>query len=84
MSWRDLIDRPDWMQSANCRGMNPDVFFPERGEATREIKALCRECDVQAECLAYAMNTGETHGIWGGLSGRERRATRRRILVGAS
>jgi hypothetical protein len=77
--FRDLVEKPTWIAEANCRGMNPDAFFPSRGEATAPIKAICRACDVQVECLAYAMNTGEHHGIWGGLSERERRRLRRGV-----
>lgn len=74
---RALMERPTWMADANCRGLDPELFFPAKGEETSQIKAVCRACDVQAECLAYAMNGGEEHGIWGGLSGRERRRLRR-------
>jgi WhiB family redox-sensing transcriptional regulator len=28
---------------------------------------------VRAECLAYALNIREPHGIWGGLTEAERR-----------
>jgi len=84
--WRTLIERPAWMDDANCRGFDVDKFFPVSGEDTRTIKAICRACDVQAECLAYAINNHEIHGIWGGLSERERRRIRRsrRIAVVAS
>ena len=34
----------------------------------RPAKAVCRACDVQAECLAYAVNNGETKGTWGETS----------------
>lgn len=76
MNWRELVERPEWFELAACRGMNPELFFPARGESVAQTKAVCRECDVQAECLAYAMNTGEHHGMWGGFSERERRRLR--------
>jgi WhiB family transcriptional regulator, redox-sensing transcriptional regulator len=71
-----LYTRPDWHADANCRGMNPELFFPERGETTAEAKATCRRCDVQVECLLDSLNRGEKHGIWGGKSERERRMIR--------
>lgn len=77
MDLRALMERPTWMADANCRGLDPELFFPSRSEATGPAKAVCRACDVQAECLAYGMNNGERHGIWGGLSERERRRLRR-------
>jgi WhiB family redox-sensing transcriptional regulator len=72
----DLGDRT-WQWQANCLGVDPDLFFPERGASTREAKTVCRACIVQAECLEYALVNGEKFGIWGGLSERERRRIRR-------
>lgn len=71
-----VYTRPDWHADANCRGMDPELFFPARGESTKPIKAICRRCDVQVECTAYALNNGEHHGIWGGLSEKDRRRIR--------
>jgi WhiB family transcriptional regulator, redox-sensing transcriptional regulator len=67
-----------WQRSANCLGVDPDLFFPERGGSTREAKEVCRGCVVREECLQYALENGEKFGIWGGLSERERRRLRRR------
>jgi WhiB family transcriptional regulator, redox-sensing transcriptional regulator len=66
-----------WQEQANCLGVDPDLFFPERGASTREAKSVCRGCEVRAECLEYALAHGEKFGIWGGLSERERRRVRR-------
>jgi WhiB family redox-sensing transcriptional regulator len=66
-----------WQEFANCLGVDPDLFFPERGASTREAKEVCRGCIVRAECLEYALENGEKFGIWGGLSERERRRLRR-------
>ena len=32
------------------------------------------QCPVRPECLEYALEVRETHGIWGGLNEMERRA----------
>jgi WhiB family redox-sensing transcriptional regulator len=66
-----------WQARANCMGVDPDLFFPERGASTREAKEVCRGCVVQDDCLEYAIANGEKFGIWGGLSERERRRVRR-------
>lgn len=68
--------RPDWHEMANCRGLDPEMFFPERGESTGEAKAVCCECPVQGECLDHALVNTEKFGIWGGLSERQRRTVR--------
>jgi WhiB family transcriptional regulator, redox-sensing transcriptional regulator len=66
-----------WQERANCLGVDPDLFFPERGASTKEAKAVCRGCEVRVDCLEYALSHGEKFGIWGGLSERERRRVRR-------
>ncbi len=66
-----------WQERANCLGVDPDLFFPERGASTREAKSVCKSCEVRLECLEYALSHGEKFGIWGGLSERERRRVRR-------
>jgi WhiB family redox-sensing transcriptional regulator len=72
-------DRPAmaWMDEGLCNGMDPALFFPERGASTREAKDTCRACPVRMECLEYALERGEKFGIWGGLSERERRRIRK-------
>ena len=67
----------DWKSKANCMGVDPDLFFPERGMSTREAKEVCRGCVVQGDCLEFALENGEKFGIWGGMSERERRRLRR-------
>ena len=70
-----------WQRRANCMGVDPDLFFPERGASTREAKEVCRGCVVREECLEYAITHSEKFGIWGGLSERERRRIRRRRVL---
>ncbi|MCP4434499.1 MAG: WhiB family transcriptional regulator [Actinomycetia bacterium] len=66
-----------WQNFANCLGVDPDLFFPERGASTKEAKSVCRACVVREDCLEYALENSEKFGIWGGLSERERRRLRR-------
>ena len=76
----DAIDEPEeagWQLEANCLGVDPDLFFPERGASTKEAKAVCKGCVVREDCLEFALQNGEKFGIWGGLSDRERRRIRR-------
>jgi WhiB family redox-sensing transcriptional regulator len=72
-----------WQIKGNCMGVDPDLFFPERGASTREAKEVCRGCIVREDCLEYALANGEKFGIWGGLSERERRRLRRRRAIQA-
>jgi len=72
---------PFWSEGA-CAGVDPELFFPERGASTREAKTVCSTCPVRAECLGWALTNHEKFGIWGGTSERERRRIKRRMLIG--
>jgi WhiB family redox-sensing transcriptional regulator len=68
-----------WADQALCAETWPDAFFPEKGDSTREAKAVCCRCDVRTQCLAYALEHSAPEdvgwwGVWGGLSAQERRA----------
>lgn len=68
-----------WHTHAVCHGMDPEdadeTFFPvpRDHEAIAEAKALCALCPVQRDCLNFAVENDQTHGIWGGLTEAERR-----------
>lgn len=66
-----------WQDSAACIGADTAIFFPESGDPVGPAKALCRACPVREQCLADALERGEVHGVWGGLSVKERRKYRR-------
>ena len=69
-----------WQERALCAQTDPEAFFPEKGGSTREAKKVCTGCDVRSECLEYALENDERFGIWGGLSERERRKLKRRVV----
>ena len=76
----------DWRIRAACRGPGSEVFYPPAtGERRDEkllrehmAKAICDLCAVRGQCLKFAVERGEAHGIWGGTSESERR-----VLIGA-
>lgn len=65
------------MTDAACAGMDTNLFYPERGEDNAQAVAVCRDCPVREQCLDHAVRNGETYGVWGGLSGKQRRRLRR-------
>ena len=69
-----------WQERALCAQTDPEAFFPEKGGSTREAKKVCVSCEVRAECLEYALENDERFGILGGLSERERRKLKRRVV----
>lgn len=70
----------DWRYDAACLKENdPELFFPEGKTRPAklqvyEAKVVCNRCDVRGECLRWALDNNEQHGVWGGLSEDERRA----------
>ena len=65
-----------WQRDAACAHLDPDEFFLKRGQLAEPAKAVCRRCDVQAECLAASLLANDKHGVWGGLAERQRRSLR--------
>lgn len=61
-----LFEKLPWKDQAICRGMDPNFFQMEVGESPDQAKAVCRQCPVQAPCLAYGLRTGSV-GVWGGV-----------------
>ncbi|MGW6062608.1 WhiB family transcriptional regulator [Streptomyces sp. NPDC055189] len=65
------------MARAVCRTADPDELFVQGAEQHR-AKTVCSGCPVRTECLVYALDSRSGHGVWGGMTGRERRALLRR------
>ncbi len=76
-------DRP-WPGQAACHNKT-DLFYPDPGVGGRvdytAAQAICARCPVIEACLDWALTHGETdHGVWGGLTPRQRRSLRARKL----
>jgi WhiB family transcriptional regulator, redox-sensing transcriptional regulator len=63
-----------WRTRGACQTVDPETFFPAPSEPADAAIALCRSCPVQGSCLAWALQAGDLHGVWGGTTARERRA----------
>ncbi|MFI7498655.1 WhiB family transcriptional regulator [Streptomyces sp. NPDC049687] len=67
----------EWLRSAACVGEDPELFFPvgTTGPALRDVadaKRVCARCPVTTDCLAFALGSGQTSGVWGGTGEGER------------
>lgn len=83
-----ILDEPidsAWRADAKCADADTEIFYPPRDKTlynkiAMAAKAYCNgpkgttPCPVRANCLWEAIVTEEQHGIWGGLSHRERNA----------
>lgn len=65
-----------WIKDAACRGMDTNLFFPERGDMTslKLVKEVCSECPVSSQCREYGEM--ERFGFWGGVGTRKRASER--------
>ena len=75
-----------WRVLGSCLDHDDGLFFPagETGLAAiqaERAKKICSECPVQTDCLAYAVETGQRFGVWGGTTEEERSRIRRRWLA---
>lgn len=74
---------PGWREAGACLTADPNLFFPvENGYAAvrqmMKAQQICAQCGVRRECLDFAMETGQTHGIWGGTTPEQRARARRK------
>lgn len=73
-AFRERGADPAWRTRGVCQNVDPEVFFPAPSESADPAVSLCRSCPVQGSCLAWALEAGDLHGVWGGTTVRERRA----------
>jgi WhiB family transcriptional regulator, redox-sensing transcriptional regulator len=81
-----IIAGGNWRSVAACRSADPELFFPisNSGKSLEQIakaKAICAGCPVGRDCLAFALRTRQTYGIWGGATEEERDVAGRRALL---
>ena len=66
-----------WMSDAACVGKPLYWWFPRRFEwdepQTFKALAICNSCPVKQQCLDWAMQRTDQHGIYGGLLPDERK-----------
>ena len=75
-----------WQETAACKTLPLEMFFPPAEQEADAAKAICSECTVREPCLEAALAAGERFGIWGGLSSEERQsvAARRRARAASA
>lgn len=68
----------DYWNGAECRNYDPEIFYPDEyltKESHRVInlaKAICNSCVIKEQCLDYAIESREEHGILGSMTPQER------------
>ena len=80
-------------ESPGCASVGGDFWFPERAagdsamgavncnsDEVKIAKSVCSSCIHKAECRQWGLEH-EYHGIWGGLTDKERRPIRRQLNI---
>ena len=62
-----------WMERAACADLPTTRFFLTEGESPAGAIAVCEQCPVSSDCLAYALKHRIMDGIWGGTTSQERK-----------
>jgi WhiB family transcriptional regulator, redox-sensing transcriptional regulator len=70
----------NWRHLALCSG-HPErgCWFPDDDGDPVKAVAICRVCPVRAECLDFAITTGQSEGVWGGATPSQRRRMAREL-----
>ena len=72
------------LDSANnpaCAKVDPELFYPTgredmwNGAHVAAAKAVCGRCPVLGKCRVWAIGSKQAHGILGGQTPKERKAT---------
>lgn len=61
-----------WEQRAECRNHEPENWIPKRdkgrADKVKTAQRICSgRCPVQRDCADFAITTGQTFGVWGGV-----------------
>lgn len=75
----------DWVERAACKGQTT-LMYADEDKAPVKVavaKRVCDGCPVSPQCLRWALKARERHGVWGGMTPRERDTLLRRRAVGA-
>ena len=80
------MDMETWADQALCKTHpKKEWWFPDQSNHLlgEYAKKVCAECSVEEQCLEYALENDEQHGIWGGTTPKQRvRIKKRRASYG--
>lgn len=55
-----------------------DAMYDDSADGRAAAKRICATCELQAPCLAQALENRERDGVWGGTDAEERKRILRR------
>ena len=60
---------PNWRSNATCKGMDPNIFFPEDIKDERLACQICENCPVTVDCFVSAVEEERLRRNVPGLGG---------------
>lgn len=68
----------DWLRDASCRGMDPEIFYPQIGTGNwpteNMARKTCDNCPVKVDCIDWALSESwPEEGYWGSTKGERNR-----------
>jgi WhiB family redox-sensing transcriptional regulator len=72
----NIADANLWVD-ARCAQTDPELFFDLRTE--KAAVEICVDCPLMQMCADYALKNEIEHGVWGGLTERNRKTIRKNI-----
>jgi len=66
---RGIMDKNEWKYSADCVGLDTNLFFDkyeEQVELRPSVDNLCAECPLARHCFAVGVSQ-KAWGVWGGV-----------------
>lgn len=63
-----------WHQTAACRNLSSDIFFPNNynDSSLEKARQICSNCPVKIQCFQDAISNN-VYGIWAGTTEYQRR-----------
>lgn len=75
----------EWKQRGKCaiNKVSNDFFYPHSSAEENKNASYCTGCEVQLECLEFAIVLRESAGVWGGASTNHRERIRKWLSTNA-
>lgn len=64
---RETSSEEGWRYRANCKGLDPELFYSFKPDVVVEAQSLCNTCPVQTNCHALAVASSQQWGVWAGI-----------------
>jgi hypothetical protein len=79
---RVILHMSDWRSEAKCKSVDTQSFYDtEESVMKKQAAKYCPSCPVQNQCLYTAIVIHEKHGVWGGLTPKQRKSLIRNLKL---